>query len=404
MEKGALEGVRIADFAWAWAGAYATELLAFMGAQVIKIESQKRPEQSRLRSLTTGQRFTNLNQSTVFNDLNLNKLGISLNLSHPRGVELAKKLIRVSDIVIQNMRPGVMAKLGLDYESVLKVRPDIIYLSSSARGNDGLERGYAGYAPNFAALAGLSYVTGYADGSPGYMLGEIDLLSATTAAFALLAALNYRATTGKGQHIDLSSAEANAMLAGDTLVDYTLNGRVQSRKGNGDDVMAPHNCYRCRGQDKWVSIAIATAEEWQAFCHCLGDPEWTREERFSNIVHRRHHQEELDRLIEDWTIDHTHYEVMEILQASGIAAVPSFNSEDLFHNPHLIARGFWKKLSHPVIGEQVVASPPWKLSATPARIRHSSPLLGEHNRYVFGELLGLDEREITSLEEDGAIY
>lgn len=404
MERGALEGIRIADFAWAWAGAYATELLAFMGAEVIKIESKQRPEQSRLRSLTTGQQFTGLNQSTVFNDLNLNKLGISLNLSHPEGVELAKRLIQISDIVIQNMRPGVMAKLGLDYESVQKIKPDIIYLSSSARGNDGLERGYAGYAPNFASLAGVSYVTGYADGTPGYMMGEIDLLSATTAAFALLAALNYQAATGEGQHIDLSSAEANAMLVGDILLDYTLNGRVQSRQGNRDDLMAPHNCYRCRGQDKWVSIAIATEEEWKTLCRCLDEPEWSREERFSDSRHRLQHQEELDKLIEAWTINHTHYEVMEILQASGVAAVPSFNSEELFHNPHLRERGFWSKVSHPVIGEQVVAAPPWKLSATPARVKHSAPLLGEHNRYVFGELLGIRDEEIARLEEERVIY
>lgn len=404
MDRGVLAGIRIADFTWAWAGAYATELLAFMGAEVIKVESRTRPEHSRLRSLTTAQQFSGVDQSPVFNDLNLNKLGISLDLKHPKGVELAKRVVKVSDVVAQNMRPGAMEKLGLGYKDLREVKPDIIYLSSSARGATGPEREYKGYAPVFAALGGASYLTGYPDDPPAYIPGEIDLLSAATAALAILAALHHRAKTGEGQHIDLSSSESISALIGDVILDYTMNGRVQSRKGNRDDTMGPHNCYRCKGEDKWVSIAVSTEQEWRAFCETVGEPDWAREERFSDPSKRWENQDELDRLIEEWTINYTDYEVMNRLQKVGVAAVASLNAEELFHDPHLNQRGLWTKVNHPIIGEKAVVLPPWKMSVTPVRITRPAPLLGEHNQYVFGQILGMSKQELALLEKEEVVY
>ncbi len=402
--QGPLRGIRIADFTWAWAGSHATELLALLGAEVIKIESMQRIDFVRLRSFTTGQEFIGVDESTVFNDLNLAKLSIKLNLSKPEAIELAKKLVSLSDLVTQNMRPGVMERLGLGYEALKEVKPDIIYLSSSARGATGPERGYSGYAPNFAAISGLSHVTGIPDGWPLSLAGEIDLGSAVTSTFAILAALNYHLRTGEGQHIDLSSSDSMSVLIGDVLMDYLANGRVQSRKGNLDEFMAPHNCYRCKGEDEWVSIAVATGEEWAALCEVLGNPGWAKEQRFLTASARWQNQEELDRLIEQWTRNYSHYEVMEMLQEAGVAAMPCFNAEEVYKNPHLNYRQCWAKVVHPLIGEQVVLTPPWKLSATPVKVSSAAPLFGQHSSYVFRELLGMTDEEISRLEEEQVIY
>jgi benzylsuccinate CoA-transferase BbsF subunit len=399
-----LQGVRVADFTWAWAGAHATELLAFLGAEVIKIESMKRIDFTRLMSFTTGQEFQGVNESRVFNDINLGKLSIRLNLSQPKAIELAKKLVSISDVVTQNMRPGVMERLGLGYETLKKIRPDIIYLSSSARGATGPERTYSGYAPNFAAWGGISYITGNPNGRPAFIAGEIDLLSAITSTFAILAALNYRLKTGEGQYIDLSSAEAMNALIGEVLMDYTANGNIQSRNGNLDEFMAPHNCYRCKGKDKWVSIAISTDEEWQAICKVFGKPSLAKEQRFSTANNRLKNQEELDKLIENWTVNYNHCKVMEMLQKAGTAAMPCFNAEELFNNPHLKHRQCWTKTIHPVLGEQVVLAPPWKFSATSARISSAAPLFGQHENYVFKELLDMTDDEIFLLEQEKVIY
>ena len=404
MNMSALAGVRIADFTWVWAGPYAIMLLAYLGAEVIKIESRGRADSARMGSITTGQVSSNLDASPVFNNVNLNKLGVSLDLSRPEGLELAKRIVRISDVAAENMRPGAMARLGLSYEALVQIKPDIIVLSSSAFGATGPYREYAGYAPHFSAFSGLAYATGYPDGEPNILTGATDIRSATTSAFAILAALNYRQRTGQGQYIDLSSSETLSVLIGDTIMDYTMNHREPSRTGNRDTIMAPHNCYRCQGEDKWISIAVATDQEWEALCQAMGNPEWTRDELFSDAYSRWQNQEHLDRLIAQWTVNYSPYEVMERLQASGVAAVPSFDAEELFANPHLRERQVFTEVEHPVIGKQVVLNPPWKLSATPARVERASPVLGQHNEYVFGELLGMSKQEITRLMEDRVIY
>lgn len=402
-DKLPLEGIRVVDFTFAWAGPYATMLLAFMGAEIIKIESAKRLDHSRIISLTTAQVFSDPDISPVFNDMNLSKLNVNLDLKQPKAVELAKKIIEKSDVVIENMRPGVMKKLGLGYKIVREVKPDIVYLSSSARGSNGPEANYIGYAPSFGALSGLSEITGYSEGLPTMMMGEIDLISATTSAFAILAALDYRQRTGEGQYIDLSSSETSSVLIGEVFMDYFMNQKVHVRNGNKDDIMAPHNGYPCKGKNRWISIAIATEEEWISFCDAVGNPDWTKEERFSDANSRWNNQDDLDKLISEWTINYEPFEVMEILQNVGVAAVPYYNSKDLFSDPHLEERGFSTKVDHPKIGERVVIKPPWKYSTIPFNIR-SGPLFGEHNNYVFGEILKMPEDEILKLIEEKVIY
>ncbi|MBU2547088.1 MAG: CoA transferase [Proteobacteria bacterium] len=402
--QGPLKGVRLTEFTSAWAGPYAACLLGFLGAEVIKVESRRRLDHSRVLSFSTGRKFENPDQSPVFNNLNLNKKSVNLNLTQPRAIELARKLAMVSDVVMENMRPGVMERLGLGYEVLRQEKPDIIYLSSSACGQVGPHRQYVGYAPTFAALGGLSHITGYEDWPPSNFMGAIDLRSATTSALAMVSALIQHQRTGRGQYIDMASQESIAVMNGEALMDYILNGRVRGRRGNREDGMAPHNCYCCAGEDQWVSIAVCTDEEWQALCRAMGQPELAQDPRFSDRETRWRNQEELDGIITVWTRDRDAYRVTEILQQAGVAAAPSLSAEGLFNDPHLKEREVLRQVDHPEVGRDWVVAPPWRLSATPAGIRRHAPLLGEDNDYVFQTLLGMDPEEIESLKAEQVIY
>jgi len=404
MNDGPLKDVRIIEFTSAWAGPYATCLLGFLGAEIIKVESRRRLDHSRMLSFSTGREFKGPDESGVFNNLNLNKIGVNLNLAKPKAIEIAKKLVKFGHVVMENMRPGVMPRLGLGYEALSQVKPDIIYLSSSACGQEGPEREYVGYAPTFASLGGVSYITGYKDWPPSNFMGAIDLRSATTAAVAILAALCQHQRTGNGQYIDMASQETIAVLIGDVLMDYIMNMRVQERVGNRDPLMAPHNCYRCKGDDNWISIAVANDQEWERLCRAMGRPDLSLDERFSGLQERLDNHEALDRIIGEWTRDKDCTEVMETLQAAGVAAAPSLSSEGLFRDPHLKERDVFMQVDHPNMGKNWVIAPPWKLSATPARIHRHAPLLGEHNDYIFGELLGFSQDEIQELEKEQVIY
>ena len=399
----ALADVRILDFTWAWAGAYATFQLGLLGAEVIKVESLKRLDLSRSQSLTTGQRFTGYDSSSVFNDLNMNKLSVRLNLSRPEAVEIALRLAAKSDVVAENMRPGVMERLGLGYEALRKVKPDIIMLSSSALGSTGPHRTYVGYAPVFSAIGGAAEMTGQASGPPVPLHGAVDLRSATMSAFALLAALNQRARTGEGQYIDLSSTECVTAEIGHLFAEYQFTGRVPRRRGNDDPMMAPHNSYPCRGKE-WVSIAVGSEAEWQGFCRALGKPPWTKEARFADGKGRVKNRRDLDRLVEAWTRERTAEEATATLQKAGVPALPCLGPVGLAHDRQLEARGIFEKLHHPVIGDRDVMGAPWRLPKTPPVIEAPSPLLGEHSERVLHDLLGMSSEEVKSLEEEGIIY
>ena len=399
----ALDGIRVVDFTWAWAGPYGTFQLGLLGAEVIKVESLQRLDQTRTMSLTTGQHFSGHDGSTIFNDLNLNKRSVRLNLTRPEAIDIARRLVAASDVVVQNMRPGVMDRLGLGYEDLRKVKPGIIMLSSSALGSTGPQRTYVGYAPTFSAIGGVASVTGVEGGAPVPLYGSIDLRSATMTAFAILAALNQRARTGEGQHIDLSSAECVTCEIGHLFAEYQLTGKLPRRRGNDDRRLAPHNSYRCRGKE-WVTIAVGAESEWTAFCRAIGAPDWTREERFADQRQRWKNRRALDRLVEAWTRERSAEEATQLLQKAGVAALPCLGSAGLAHDRQLEARGFIEPVVHPVLGKRDLVGAPWKLSATPARIESPAPLLGEHNEYVLNGILGIPREEIASLEQRGIVY
>ena len=404
MSKMALKGIRVADFSWVWAGPYCTSLLGYLGAEVIKIESMTRVDQTRQGSIMNGDTFEGVNSSPTFNNANLNKKGVAIDITTEKGQEIARQLVAQCDIVVANMRPGKMDKLHLGYEDLKKVKPDIIMLESTGFGVTGPYRGFAGFAPIFASMGGLANLTGYTDGAPNPMSGVQDLRAATQAAYAILAALYHRKKTGEGQYIDCSSSECITTLVGNEMMEYTMNGRSLGRTGNTDPVMAPHNVYRCKGDDKWISIAVGTDEEWENLVRAMGDPTWAKDDRFADMYSRHKNSTELDRHMAEWTIRYDHIELMHLLQDAGVAAMPSFCATEILEDPHVKARKLLTTVEHPLLKTQHVFNPPWKLSETPATIRKPGPCLGEDNVEIFTALLGMSEGEVKKLEEEKTLY
>ena len=403
MNRLPLAGVRIVDFTWAWAGPQATLLLGMLGAEIIKIESQARLDHTRLRSLMSGPTLASPDHSVIFAELNVNKLSLTLNLTHAEAIDIVKRLVQISDVVAENMRPGVLDRLGLGYDALRAVKPDIIMLSSSAVGSTGPERKYVGYAPTFAALGGIAHISGPPEGPPSPLSGAIDLRVGTTSAFAILAALYHRARTGQGQFIDLSSTETISAMIGDTFMEYAMNRRSPGRAGNRDRMMAPHNCYPCAADDRWVTIVVATDDEWRALCTAIADPR-LEDERFGDGYGRHLHQEELEQIIAEWTATRSSEEITRSLQAVGVAAMPAHDGNSLVVDPQLRERGLMEWVEHPASGRRFMCGPPWRLSKTPAGIRQPAPLLGQHNHYVLHDLLGMSEEEIRRLVDAEVVY
>jgi len=402
MSKYPLEGYRAVDFSWVWAGPLLGMILADMGAEVIKVETNKRLDSARL---TPGRSTVGPETDFVFHSMNRNKLGVTIDMSQPKGAELIKELIKISDIALENFSPRGLKNLKLDYSVLSEVNPRLVMISLPAAGQYGSLSDIVTYAPSLGALCGYSSLIGY----PGErVLGEqtpyLDVNSAIHGAFAVMAALYYRENTGKGQYIDMAQIETGASTIGEAFMEYFMNGRVMGTAGNRSPVMAPHNNYPCKGEDKWVSIAVKTEEEWRGFCDALGNPPWTGEERFADRASRMQNVEELDRLVSAWTLDFTYYEAMDILQKMGVAATPCLDLTERFSEPHFESRETHFQVEHPATGVDIIAGIPFKLSETPCEVRRPAPMLGEHNDYVFGELLGKGKEEIAQLIEAQVIY
>ncbi len=395
-----LEGLRVLDFCWAMAGPIATRLLANFGAEVLKVESMRRPDGGRLMPpMVKGGGL-----SAQFLDANSDKLGISLNMNHPKGRELAKRLVRLCDVVANNLRPGTLDKWGLGYEELVRIRPDIIMLEMPAMGKTGPRARYGGYGPGLQAMAGFNHLTGLPGQPP--LSSTIALpdwgpnpLHAVT---AVMAALHYRNRTGQGQHIEVAQYESTVCFLGLPLLDYAANGRVGSRNGNRSPDAAPHGVFRCAGDDRWCAIAISTDEEWRRFCDAIGKPALAADPRFASLEGRKEREEELERLVEEWTEARPPEDVMRLLQGAGVAAGIVQNAQDLAdRDPQVQFRECYSTLTHPEAGDVVCEQVTIKLSASPGRARVPGPGLGQHNEYVFREFLGLDEEEMNRCHVDG---
>ena len=413
MKRLPLEGVRIVDFTHALVGGYCSLMWSTLGAECITIESSARRDPMRARHDRGATRNRTQGQMSArrarggLDEFGINKRRITLNLKKPCAVELVKRLAAVSDMVGENFRPRVIERMGLGYEVLRAVRPDLVYISMSAGGGFGPDRLDAGYASVFAAMSGFSSVWGYEDGPPVLFRLPSDMCAGAMGAFVSVAALGHAQRTGEGQYIDLANRETLGSYLGDAFLDYTINGRVPEPRGNHHPDWAPHNVYPSAGEHeggRWISIVVTSDEEWRALVGAMGDPEWARAEQFASAAGRLAQQDELDRRIGEWTRDQDGFALMERLQAVGVAATPIAYPEDIAASAQLAARGAWHELSLPHDrGTTRWFSPPWRFSKTPTDKVEPGPAMGEANHYVFVELLGMSEDEVEELTAEGVI-
>lgn len=398
-----LQGVRVADFTWIGAGPTCTRFLASFGAEVIIVESRTRGGIRMGQPQAKGPEGSP-NLSGFFNNLNSCKKSITLNMRTPEGVAVARQLITLSDVVINNFAPGVMDRWGLSYEELVEVNPAIIMAEMPVAGRWGPHKGVIGYGATNEAFAGINEMTGYPDRPPtGTEINYPDYASNPYhMASALLSAFHYRMRTGRGQYIEVAQWEATASVMETYVLDYTVNGRNQTRTGNHTSYACPHSVYRCQGENRWVAVAVTTEEEWEACKSALGRPAWAEDSRYCTLEGRKANEEELDRLVEAWTAERTPEDVMWCLQGAGVPAGVVQNMEDAMkRDPHLAARGFYVQLEHPEAGLTTYDGLVAKLSASPGSLRAPAPCLGQDNDYVFRELLGLPEETVNQylLEE-----
>lgn len=401
----ALEGVKVVEFAAFAAGPVVGKHLADHGATVVHVESKVRPDGFRTHYPPYKDNIYGLNRSGLFALCNNDKLSITLNLKKaPKATELAKRIVAWSDVVIENFSPGTMKRLGLDYETLKKVKPDLIMLSSSNLGQSGPHAHHAGFGSQLSSLAGFTNLTGFPDGPPQILYGPyIDYIAVAYGTVSILAAVDHRDRTGQGQHIDTAQYETGLQFLAPILLDYKVNGRVAMRNGNHDAAAAPHGAYPCKGEDRWCVISVFSEEEWRALCRAMGNPAWTKERRFDTHQERKKHEEELDQKIGAWTSQFSPQEITEKLQAAGVRAAVVNPMKDLYSDPQLTQRPQWFVLKHPEIGAMHYQSPPFILTKTPGAPTRRDPLLGEHNDHFYRELLGIAEKEYRELVKEGVI-
>ena len=402
MGKMPLEGIRVCDLTWAVVGPIATQMLAVMGAEVIKIESNVHTDINR-RSGPYVNGEVDIETTGNFHRSNLSKKSCTLDLTKPEAAEIAKDIVRISDIVVSNFRSGVMERFGLGNDALMKLKPGLILVSSTSMGNTGPMKDYVGYNEEAYAYGGLGNLTGFRDGPPSLIAGDFaDYLAGTLETFAMLSALHYRSRTAKGQTVEVSMAEAVGTHVPEAIMDYSMNRRVRERLGNHMPGVAPHNCFRCKGEDKWVAIAVTNDEEWAAFRKAIDNPEWTGDKKFRDSRGRVENQDELEGLIGEWTRNYTPHEATDILQEAGVPSGPSVNIRELVEDPHLAERGYFVAPEHPVAGSVTLEGMPWKSSLSQPDFRHA-PLLGQDNYYVFHDLLGMSDEEFARLVGQGII-
>jgi crotonobetainyl-CoA:carnitine CoA-transferase CaiB-like acyl-CoA transferase len=341
-----------------------------------------------------------INRSGYFNQYNQGKRSFTLNLKQPEAIEIAKQLVAKSDIVTENFAGGVMDRLGLGYDTLKQIKPDIIMISLSGYGATGPEREYISYGPAQVPMSGMSSLTGYKGWRPMHVgISYGDPNGGLHGAFAVMCALMYRARTGKGQYIDMSQWETSTAMVAEGLLDYSMNGTQPDRDGNRDPHMAPHGVFRSAGQDRWVSLAVRNDDEWQRLCTVIGRSELATDPRFATLAARKQNEDTLEAILTEWTCPRSPEEATELLQAAGIPAAPSMSNKDLSTDPHLNSRSIFVYLEHPEVGVKQHVGIPWQLSKTPLSVRKPAPLLGQDTDYVLREILGYSTEDVAALRE-----
>ena len=423
-----LDGVRIVDQTLAWAGPFGSQLLADWGAEVIRVEPlQFMQRATRAPNIRPFKRPTSnwandypdgipgerhWNRHLMFQVHARNKISITSDLPDPDCMDAYLKLVSISDVVMENNVPQTYAKIGASYEMLRQARPDIILVRLPAYGLNGPYSTYRAAGRQMESLAGHNWIRGYRNESLDESRDLIsvrgttylaDAVGGVSEAFATMLALCHRKATGEGQVVEVASAEAVVHHIPESVIDYALNGRVQSPLGNTHPSRAPQGCYRCKGDDNWLVVSIGTDDEWSGMVRAMSHPHWARDVRFASVLGRYRCQEEIDEHISAWTRDKDHVELMHLLQAEGVPAAPVYDQEELFADPHMDSRGFFQELHQPSTGTHLYPGMSWQMAEIPNPIRRPSPMLGEHNEIIYRDLLGLTEQEYKKLEEAGHI-
>ena len=405
---GPLAGIRALELAEIWAGPFCGALLGDLGAEVIKVEAIQRIARGPIKPKhgdpsypdgEPGERPWNRNAN--FNAVGRNRLGITLDLTTKGGVECFEELVNVSDLVFTNYAFGVMDKFGLGYERLRKIRPDVIALFTPGFGNTGPYRGYRSMGMVIDAVTGHTALRGYPDIdlSRNSLVHHPDAVAGATAAFAICSAIYNRARTGRGQFIDLSQAESFMPHLGEVILEHELTGAPRRRRGNRHPAMAPHDVYRCAGEDQWVAISVSSDEEWRGMCQAMQMPQLANNPRFAELPERLANLDELDAIIGRWTRQKDRHEVAALMQGHGIAAGPVLDcGGDAYDDPHLQDRGYFQAVDHPDAGLHLLSGPIWRMFNR-SEVRHEpAPGLGQHNALVLGDLLGFSEDRLDMLD------
>ncbi len=403
MAEMALKGVRIVDFGAGGIDPIAMSYMADFGAEVIKVESYSKIDFVRGTELFVGDKRDPDNNLT-FGRYNQNKMSCLLNLKYPKGVELAKRLVQIADVATENFTVGVIQRLGLSYEELVKVKPDIIMLSSSFAGQSGPYRDFRGQGSVIASMQAVDDLTGWPDRGPVSPASAFcDHYIPWMWVSVIIAALEYRRRTGKGMFIDAATFQGCLDILDTSVLDYSANGRVATRRGNRHPAAAPHGVYRCQGDERWAAIAVFNDAEWTALRKLMGEPAWSKQEKFATLLGRLRNVDELDQKMETWTSTQVAEDVMHKLQQAGVSAGVVMNAKDLYEDPHLAAREHWWESKEEGMQPFTFEAPSAKLSATPAVFQRRFPLMGEHSDYVYSELLKLTPEEQAKLIEEGVI-
>ena len=408
-----LRNYRVLDLSRIWAGPYCTKLMADLGAEIVKMESLSVYDSHRgpvtpargIAAYPDGEPGDEpWNRNGWFNCLHLSKYGITLELTSDEGRRVFERLVSISDVLIENFRQGSLERLGYDYEGLRKHRPDLIYVSMPAFGNTGPWKGYLGYGIGQEQLSGMAHLTGYPDDGPMKSgINHGDPITGSHAAGVLLAALRRRRRTGKGMYIDVSQQESAVAFMGGELLGYQMTGQEPERIGNRSRWYAPCNTYPCAGEDRWITIAATDDSEWGRLTAAMDALPLGEDARFATAEARMAHRDELDAIIAGWTGSQDAFKLAERLQAAGVPAGPVLRGPDLLADRHYAERGTFVTVDHPQVGPKQYPGIPWKMSETPGEVRWPSPTLGQHNREIFGGLIGLTNEEIDALESGGVI-
>lgn len=397
-----LEGLRVLDFCWVGAGAFVTKMLADLGADVIKIESRARPDNLRVspprRPGTSG-----LESSGYFASRNSSKRSFALDMRKPEARDLAHRLAASSSVVTSNFRPGVLERWGLSYEDVRADNPQIIYLTMPMQGASGPHRSFIGFGSTISALSGLMHLSGAPDRPPvGTGTHYPDHVpNPGHALVGLLAALIHRERTGEGQAIEVSQLESTINVIGPAIIEQSLGGTTPGRNGNRAPDASPRGAFAC-ADGEWIAISATSDQAWRDLADVLGHPEWDEDVRFCTLENRRRHEDALEAMVRNAISACTRDELTRLLRARGVPVAPVNSSRDVLADEDLVARGYWQRLDHPVIGPMAIAGPPFRIDGERPELR-SVPLLGEHTREIAQDVLGVGAAEVERLIAEGVL-